>query len=426
MARLFDCSRDVNHQAIKQSSHLEIFKIHHSKLTRMNNLITGQYDYLPQKRVIYGKECGQAVAEEVKNYGAKNILLVAAKSLHTKLNATQSLIDQLGDKVIAIFDKVAAHAPLPNVWALTELMNEVQPDLIVSIGGGSVRDTAKVAALAYGAGVKSKDAISDLRVKVGDNGQMVIPELPQNIVRQISIPTTLSGAEFVTIAGAVDLDRNIKDIYRHPQMISELIIYDPALARLTPNDLWISTGMRAVDHAVETILSVAASPFTDGPALHALRLFNEGLEAGEQANISLEALQNCQFGVWLSTIGLGRTPYGASHGIGHQVGAIGKVPHGLCTCVLLPSVLKYNATAAGEKDRWIATALGHPEWTASDAVAHLIKRLGLVSNLKDAGVKREQLPLIAEASMTNYFVKNNLRPIKSPEQVMEILEMAFE
>jgi len=365
----------------------------------MNNLITGQYDYLPQKRVIYGKECGQAVAEEVKNYGAKNILLVAAKSLHTKLNATQSLIDQLGDKVIAIFDKVAAHAPLPNVWALTELMNEVQPDLIVSIGGGSVRDTAKVAALAYGAGVKSKDAISDLRVKVGDNGQMVIPELPQNIVRQISIPTTLSGAEFGTIAGAVDLDRNIKDIYRHPQMISELIIYDPALARLTPNDLWISTGMRAVDHAVETILSVAASPFTDGPALHALRLFNEGLEAGEQANISLEALQNCQFGVW---------------------------PHGLCTCVLLPSVLKYNATAAGEKDRWIATALGHPEWTASDAVAHLIKRLGLVSNLKDAGVKREQLPLIAEASMTNYFVKNNLRPIKSPEQVMEILEMAFE
>jgi len=115
----------------------------------------------------------------------------------------------------------------------------------------------------------------------------------------------------------------------------------------------------------------------------------------------LEALQNCQFGVWLSTMGLGRTPYGASHGIGHQVGAIGKVPHGLCTC-------------------------GHPEWTASDAVAHLIKRLGLVNNLKDAGVKREQLPLIAEASMTNYFVKNNLRPIKSSDQVMEILEMAFE
>ena len=392
----------------------------------MNNLITGQYDYLPQKRVIYGKECGQAVAEEVKNYGAKKILLVAAKSLHTKLNATQSLIDHLGDKVIAIFDKVVAHAPLPNVWALTELMNEVQPDLIVSIGGGSVRDTAKVAALAYGAGVKSKDAIADLRVKVGDDGQMVIPELPQNIVRQISIPTTLSGAEFGTIAGAVDLDRNIKDIYRHPQMISEVIIYDPALARLTPNDLWISTGMRAVDHAVETILSVAASPFTDGPALHALRLFNEGLEAGEQANISLDTLQNCQFGVWLSTMGLGRTPYGASHGIGHQVGAIGKVPHGLCTCVLLPSVLKYNAKAAGEKDRWIATALGHPEWTASDAVAHLIKRLGLVSNLKDAGVKREQLSLIAEASMTNYFVKNNLRPIQSSEQVMEILEMAWE
>ena len=64
--------------------------------------------------------------------------------------------------------------------------------------------------------------------------------------------------------------------------------------------------------------------------------------------------------------------------------------------------------------------------TASDAVAQLINRLGLVNNLKDAGVTREQLPLIAEASMTNYFVKNNLVPIKSSEQVMEILEMAWE
>jgi len=89
-------------------------------------------------------------------------------------------------------------------------------------------------------------------------------------------------------------------------------------------------------------------------------------------------------------------------------------------------IKSYNAKAAGAKDRWIAGALGKPEWTASKAVAQLINRLGLANNLKDAGVTKAQLPLIAEASMTNYFVKNNLVPIKSPDQVMEILEMAWE
>jgi len=392
----------------------------------MNNLITGQYDFLPQKRVVFGQECGEATAKEVNDYGAKRVLMVAVDVLHRKLNATQSLIDHLGDKLVGVFDEVDEHAPLHSVLALINVIQEVQPDIIVSVGGGSIRDATKVATLAYSAGAKTAEDIIKLRIQVADNGEMIVPELPETIIRQISIPTTLSGAEFGTIAGAVDRERNIKDIYRHPQMCSEVIIYDPYICKLTPNQLWISTGMRAVDHAVETILSVNASPFMDGPALHALRLFNEGLEAGEQANISLDALQNCQFGVWLSTMGLGRTPYGASHGIGHQVGAIGKVPHGLCTCVLLPSVLKYNAKAAGEKDQWIAAALGQPKLSASEAVLQLINRLGLVNNLKDAGVKREQLPLIAAASMTNYFVKNNIRPIKSPDQVMEILEMAFE
>ncbi len=391
----------------------------------MYKAISGQYDFLPQKRVVFGKECGQATAKEVNDYGAKRVLLVAVDVLHRKLNATQSIIEHLGDKLVAVYDEVAEHAPLHSVLALKNVIQEVQPDIIVSVGGGSVRDATKVATLAYAAGAKTKEDIINLRIQVADDGQMIVPDLPKSILRQISIPTTLSGAEFGTIAGAVDTERNIKDIYRHPQMCSKVIIYDPYICQLTPNQLWISTGMRAVDHAVETILSVTASPFTDGPALHALRLFNEGLEAGEQSELSIEGIQNCQFGVWLSTMGLGRTPYGASHGIGHQVGAVGKVPHGLCTCVLLPAVLKYNSEKAGEKDKWIAEALGQPNLSASEAVAKLINRLGLVNNLKDAGVKREQLARIAEASMTNYFVKNNLRPIKSPDQVMEILEMAW-
>ena len=242
----------------------------------------------------------------------------------------------------------------------------------------------------------------------------------------MAIPTTLSGAEWGTIAGAVDPERNVKDIYTHSQMCADTIIYDPQLCRLTPNHLWISTAIRAVDHAVETILSPTAHPFTDGSALHALKLFGRSLQAGEQSQLSLETMQECQFAVWLATVGLMRTPYGASHGIGHQLGAVAGVPHGLCSCILLPAVLEYNAAFAGERDLWIAEALGYPEETASRACLKFIRTLGLTDNLQDAGVSREQLPRIASASLGAYFVKNNLRPITSESQIMDILEMAWE
>lgn len=142
--------------------------------------------------------------------------------------------------------------------------------------------------------------------------------------------------------------------------------------------------------------------------------------------MSLESIQECHFAVWAATIGLMRTPYGASHGIGHQVGAIAGVQHGVCSCVLLPAVLRYNAIAAGERDAWIAGALGCKDASASDAVLSLIRRLGLPDSLSKAGVTREQLPSIASAALGSFFVRNNLQPITEVSQIMEILDMAWE
>ena len=296
---------------------------------------SNQYEFLDQKRVIYGRNFAEAVAQEVTDSNAGRVLVVSSKTLHRKLGVTAPLAVHLGERLLEIYDDIAPHAPLDSVFALTRVLKRLNPDIVVSIGGGSVIDTVKVAALAAAANAQSVEEIAALRVTINDEGQQVSPFTPENILRQIAVPTTLSGAEFGTIGGAVDTVRGVKDIYTHPQMCSQSIIYDAELCRLTPNDLWVATAMRAVDHAVETVLSPLATPYTDGPALHALKLFGRSLKAGEQAKMSLEAIQECHFAVWAATIGLMRTPYGASHGIGHQLGAVAGVQHGLCSCVLL-------------------------------------------------------------------------------------------
>lgn len=385
----------------------------------------GQYDFLNQENVIFGVAASEKLVELAAEADAQRILIVSTPSLTQRSDAIDDIATALGPRLLSVYDDIVEHAPLSSVLALAATLRAHSPDLVVSVGGGSVIDSVKVALLALTADATSEDELLALKVQTDENGNSSRPTLPPFALRQIIVPTTLSGAEFGTIAGSVDSQRGVKEIFAHADMCGATIIYDPQLATLTPNKLWISTGVRAVDHAVETILSKQAHPYTDGSALHALRLFANHLHAGEQADMSLEDLQQCQFAVWLATIGLGRVPYGASHGIGHQLGAVAGVPHGLCSCVLLPSVLRYNQPAAGARDAWIAEALGQPDADGANAVSALIKRLGLEDRLQAVGVKKQQFDAIAKASLPNMFVRNNLRPVSQPAHVLEILEAAW-
>ena len=123
---------------------------------------------------------------------------------------------------------------------------------------------------------------------------------------------------------------------------------------------------------------------------------------------------------------IGRVACGGSHGIGHALGAAADVPHGHTSCVMLPHVMGYNADATGRKQELIAEALGNPGLRAADAVSGLISALGQPSTLRALGVKREQLPGIAEASMKSVWVRSNPQPIRSPADVMSLLEAAYD
>jgi maleylacetate reductase len=193
----------------------------------------------------------------------------------------------------------------------------------------------------------------------------------------------------------------------------------------TPSDLWLSTGVRSLDHGIETVLSLDASPYTDALALRGLTLLSDGLRRSAARPEDVAARHSCQLGVWLAACGIGRIRYGASHGLGHQLGAAAGVPHGLTSCVLLPAVLAFNEPVSPERQNWIAEACGGLGRPASEVVRELIASLGLPTRLSELGVDAAILPRVAESALGNAFVKANPRPVASVNDAMEILRAAY-
>jgi maleylacetate reductase len=194
----------------------------------------------------------------------------------------------------------------------------------------------------------------------------------------------------------------------------------------TPEWLWLSTGIRAVDHAVEDICSVNSQPMSDGASLHALRLLGRGLRAAKADPKNIAARLDCQVGAWMSVVGSQTgVNKGASHGIGHVLGGTAGVPHGYTSCVMLPPVLRFNHPVNADRQALVSEALGQPGTPAADAVATLIADLGLPGRLRDVGVKPEQLDLIAEQSMHDRWIHTNPRKIDGPAVVRQLLDAAW-
>ena len=262
--------------------------------------------------------------------------------------------------------------------------------------------------------------------RIADDGTAEQPPLAEPDIRMISVPTTLSAGEFNYTAGCTDTVREMKQLFRHRRLAPQAIVLDPAVTMHTPEWLWLSTGVRAVDHAVEDLCSRDAHPFVDGTATHALKLLGRGLPRVKADPTDLEARLDCQTGAWLSMNGaLAGVTKGASHGIGHVLGGTAKVPHGHTSCVMLPSVLRYNEPVNAEQQEMVSAALDRTGDKAADAVGNLIANLNQPATLRAVGVRQEQLDTIARNAMHDRWIHTNPRTITSPDQVREILDMAW-
>lgn len=387
--------------------------------------LSGTYEYFAQERIIFGKPLKDALDEELRRHPVERVFIVSTRSLNRGTPVVSDLIAYLGDRYVGLFDDCVSHVPRETAMAASRVVRQARPDLILAIGGGSAIDLAKMILVVEGERLEKVADLDPFYVKVADDGRSRVPAIRSAGVRQIAIPTTLSGAEFSHTAGSVDERRHVKDLFIQRDLAAPAVILDPAITVYTPEWVWMSSGMRAVDHAVESICSRTAHPFTDSTCAKALNMLQRSLRAVKANPQSLDARIEGQVGVWLASTGMMRGQYGASHGLSFHLSAVADVPHGHCSCVLLPSVLRYNKSVNADEQAVVAEMLGRPGEDAADALSALIAELGLPARLRDVGIERSHFDKIAADAMHNLLVRNNPRPVDSPAQVVEILEMAW-
>lgn len=386
---------------------------------------TGVHEFLAQDRVVWGKPAAQAVVEEADRRAAKRLFIVTGRTLNRQTDVVTKIRSALGTRCVGTFDECREHTPRDSVIAAANAARGANPDLIVSIGGGTVIDTVKVMLIALAHELTQPEQLSDFHLRMNPDGSRHAPVIKPLPFRQIAVSTTLSAAEFSNFGGSVDPVRKVKDGYMGREIGPASVILDASATLPTPEWLWHSTGIRAVDHAVEGICSVAPSPLIEAAALHALSLLASALPRVKANPNDLDARLECLQGAWLAGMGILRVPYGASHGIGHSLGAVTGMSHGHTSCVMLPHVMRYNLDVTLTQQARIAKAMASLTGDAAGAVAQLIDALGLPSRLSVLNVKREQFAQIADGAKDNLWVRTNPRPITSAAQLTELLEMAW-
>jgi maleylacetate reductase len=379
------------------------------------------------EQVIYGRPALEAVTMLADSFDARRLLIVTTKSLDRAGGALASLRDGLGARCAGTFSSIRAHSPRVDVVACAEAAREAKADLLVALGGGSVIDATKVMFLAIWRGARSIDELSKLAgVRGGANPEASAWGWDTQSLRMIAIPTTLSAAEFYTSAGVTDVQRHVKQMYSHPMAVPVSVILDPAATLETPIDLLLSTGMRAVDHAVEGWCSVRSAPIADACNRESMWLLADSLARIRRDASDLEARAAAQQGMWLSRIGtMAGITNGASHGIGYLLGGGRGVPHGVTSCITLPAVLAWNASVNAARQSLVSEAFGGAGKPAGEVMRRFVISLGQPTRLRDVGIAREELPAIAASWDGTGPIATNPRPVKSKDDLLEILELAY-
>jgi maleylacetate reductase len=370
--------------------------------------------------VVFGRPAAQALVEQMDRLRTSRAFLMVSGTLNRETDEIEKIRNSLGPRCAATFDAMPPHTPREAVIAAAEQARAANADLIVTVGGGSITDGAKAVQLCLANDVRTVDDIDRVRANRG-----VVPPMAAPSVRQISVPTTIAGGEFSALAGVTNQRTKVKEMLRHELVMPRAVILDPAVTLHTPEWLWLSTGIRAVDHCVEGLCSREAHPFADAQALKGLSMLTQALPRVKADPNDLDARMDCQIGTWLSMGPLSSgVPMGASHGIGYVLGAEFGVPHGYTSCVMLPSVMRWNKSDNAERQALVSAAMGKPGKDAADVLDSFIRDLGLPRSLQDVRIGPEQFDRIAQQAMATPWIPRNPRKIDGPAQVREILLLA--
>ena len=389
----------------------------------------GEFLFTRLEKVVFGPGKIAELGAELERRGCSRAVVVTGKSL-----GASPLLDRvtgaMAGRCAGIFAGAAQHVPSETVRDLTRELERLDADAVVSFGGGSPIDTAKVAAASVMNGRDMTREAGELRLERAFGAQPAGAE-----ILHIAVPTTLSAGEYTPGGGATDEASRIKRATLDPRLQPKVVINDPELTLATPEWLWASTGMRALDHAVEAAYSIRRQPFVDALAAKAIRLLTDHLPASltAEGDERIGHRGNCQIAAWCSLFGGFNTGLGVSHAMGHQIGPTWDVPHGVTSCITLPHAMRFMAGVAPDRFGTIAEGLGvtfdpaNPEPGAracAERVAAFVAGLPVPRTLSEVGVGHHELPGIAEAVRDEIELFDVLgRPV-SLDEVRALLDAA--
>ena len=376
------------------------------------NQPTGKvYSFQLPKKVLFGVKASENVGLEAKALGGKEALLVTDENM-VKMGISGKIEEALVKEglTVDVFDKVEPEPLIETAETVAEAARKRRYNTVVGIGGGSVLDMAKVAAIALTNNVPMRNYVGVDLVKN--------PGVPS-----ILLPTTSgTGSEVTNVAVVTIAEDELKTSIISPFMFGHVAVVDPSLTYGLPPRLTASTGLDALSHALEAILSVHSNPITDALALQAVKLiFSNLLDAyrsGEPEN-----RYGMSLGSLMAGMAFGNAGVCLGHAVAYTFAVPHKVTHGVSCGLVLPYIFRFSAPAIPWKLPEVARAMDlnvenlKPEEMGSvisDAVLKLMGELQMPKRLRDLGIPREAVPKLADRLLT--FKRLILRSPRQPSR----------
>ncbi len=372
--------------------------------------------YVPSINLM-GAGCLNDLGATVNDLGFKKAFVVTDNFLMSN-GVANKVLNVLEGAGIAyeVYSEVVPNPTCKNVHDGLERLKGTDCDFLVSIGGGSPQDTAKaIGILATNGGhIKEYEGVN-----LSKNKSLPI----------VAVNTTAGTSSEVTINYVVtDEERHVKMVMVDKNSLATVTVNDPELMVEKPASLTAATGMDALTHAIETIVTPGAYPVSDATALAAVKIIFDYLPRAVENGHDIEAREQMVYAVFLGGIAFSNAGLGNVHAMAHQLGGIYNLPHGVRNAMLLPYVEEENAKYVPEKFVSIANVLGYDVEGKSakecaafvvDSMKELAKKVGIPATLGELGVNDVDFDLLAENAMKDICAPGN--PVEfTKEQIIEL------